>query len=92
MENGELHGIRRIYETQLENGFRDIVLNGLSFEKLLERAEKVEELEKKLVAVSTFAQDETARYRDALEKIEIMSNGFAKSLAQKVLNDRMDES
>ena len=49
------------------------------------------ELQSRLNAVSSFAQNENTRYRDALEKIEMMSNGFVKSLAQEVLNDGMDE-
>lgn len=39
------HSIRRIYETQVEHGKREIVLNLLSFEELLKQDESTERLE-----------------------------------------------
>ncbi|MEC5422100.1 hypothetical protein QGM71_01155 [Virgibacillus sp. C22-A2] len=41
----DFKAIRMIYKTQVEHGLKEITLNKLMFEKLLNQAERVEELE-----------------------------------------------
>lgn len=80
------------YETAFgEEEYMDIDSHtDMSF-KVPQLIREVERVQEQLNSVVSFSQSEIVRYRDALEKIEIMPYGHIEEFVSEVLKDGMEE-